>query len=187
MSCATHGRKHNLLDEPGWKRFKALAKREKKLLRLLNQVKLWSYRSFPTCKFGHETPRNNDYDHALAIHKKNGNNKWAESIQLETQQQQECDAHQDIGHQPTPLGCKRIRAHFVFDVKHDGRHKARLLADGHLTDVPISSVHSGVVSLRGIRLVLFQAELNGLDYWGTDIGNAHLEAFTKEKVYVIAG
>ena len=75
----------------------------------------------------------------------------------------------------------------MFDIKHDGRHKARLVADGHLTEVPSSSVCSGVVSLRGIRLVLFLSELNGLQAWGTDIGNAYLEAFTKEKVCVIAG
>lgn len=53
--------------------------------------------------------------------------------------------------------------------------------------MPISSACSGVVSLRGIRLVLFLAELNGLDSWGTDVGNACLEAFTKEKVHMIAG
>ena len=57
---------------------------------------------------------------------------------------------------------KRTRAHFAFDVKHDDRHKARLAADGNLTEVLLSSVYSGVASLRGIRLVLFLAELNGL-------------------------
>jgi Reverse transcriptase (RNA-dependent DNA polymerase) len=76
----------------------------------------------------------------------------------------------------------------VFDVKHDGRHKARLVADGHLTNVPIDSVYLGVfVSLRGFRLVLFLAELNGLQLWDTDIGNAYLEAYTTEKVCIIAG
>ena len=29
--------------------------------------------------------------------------------------------------------------------------------------------------------------MNGLQAWGTDIGNAYLEAFTKEKVRIIAG
>jgi Reverse transcriptase (RNA-dependent DNA polymerase) len=76
----------------------------------------------------------------------------------------------------------------VFDVKHDGRHKARLVADGHLTDIPLDSVYSGVVSLRGFRLVLFLAELsNNLQLWATNIGNAYLEAYTTEKVYIIAG
>jgi hypothetical protein len=35
-----------------------------------------------------------------------------------------------------PAGSKRIRVHIVYGVKHDGRHKARLVvADGHLTDI----------------------------------------------------
>ena len=86
-----------------------------------------------------------------------------------------------------PEGYKRIRVHLVFDIKHDGRHKARLVADGHLTDVPLESVYSGVVTLRGFRLVLFLGELNDLETWSTDVGNAYLEAYTSEKVYIIAG
>jgi hypothetical protein len=35
----------------------------------------------------------------------------------------------------------------VFDVKHDGCHKACYVAGGHLTNVPNASVYSGVVSL----------------------------------------
>ena len=77
--------------------------------------------------------------------------------------------------------------HLIFDVKHDGRHKARLVADGHLTEIPLDSVYSGVVSLRGFRIVLFLSEHNNLELWATDIGNAYLEAFTSEKVYIIAG
>jgi len=33
---------------------------------------------------------------------------------------------------------------------------------------------------------VFIGELNGLKIWSTDIGNAHLETHTKEKVYIIA-
>ena len=86
-----------------------------------------------------------------------------------------------------PPRYKKIGAHFVYDVKHDGRHKARYVADGHKIDIPLESVYSGVVTLRGLRMVIFLAELNGLDLWATDIGNAYLEAETKEKVYIIAG
>ncbi len=56
-----------------------------------------------------------------------------------------------------------------------------------MTDPPVDSVYSGVVSLRGFRLVLFLAELNDLETWATDIGNAYLEANTSEKVYIEAG
>ena len=75
----------------------------------------------------------------------------------------------------------------VYAVKHDGRRKSRLVAGGHLTDTPIDSVYSSVVSLRGIRILTFLSELNDLEIWATDIGNAYLESFTQEKVYIIAG
>ena len=34
---------------------------------------------------------------------------------------------------------------------------------------------------------MFLAELNKLDSWVTGVGNAYLEATTKEKVHVVAG
>ena len=86
-----------------------------------------------------------------------------------------------------PNGYHKICVHLVFDVKHDGCHKSRLVANGHLTEVPLDSVYSGVISLCGIQLLVFLAELNDLDLWTTDIGNAYLEAETQEKVYIIAG
>jgi hypothetical protein len=63
----------------------------------------------------------------------------------------------------------------------------KLVADGHLTDIPLDSVYSGVVSLQGFRLILFLVELNKLQLWATDISIAYLEAYTSEKVYIIAG
>ncbi len=36
-------------------------------------------------------------------------------------------------------------------------------------------------------MLLFIAELNQMEAWATDIGNAYLEAKTLEKVYIIAG
>jgi Reverse transcriptase (RNA-dependent DNA polymerase) len=40
--------------------------------------------------------------------------------------------------------------------------------------------------LRGFRIVLFLAKLNHLKLWSTDIANTYLEAYTSEKVYIIA-
>ena len=74
----------------------------------------------------------------------------------------------------------------VYDIKHNGRHKARLVAGGHLTDVPMESVYSGVVSLHGFCIVLFLAELSNLQVYSTDIENAYLEAQTAENVYIVA-
>ena len=66
-------------------------------------------------------------------------------------------------------------------------HKSRLVADGYLTDIPLSNVYSGVVSLRGTRLILFLSELNGLESWGTGLGNDYLESFAKDKGHIVAG
>jgi len=61
------------------------------------------------------------------------------------------------------------------------------VAGGHLTETPIDSACSSVVSLRGARLLAFAGELNGLKIWSTDVGNAYLETHAKEKACVIAG
>ena len=75
----------------------------------------------------------------------------------------------------------------MFDVKHCGKFKARLAADGHLTKEPNETVYSGIVPLRNLRLAMFFAELNDLQLWGADVGNAYLQAFMKEKLYIVAG
>jgi hypothetical protein len=188
VTCAIYAKDNGLLDLPGWKQFKSIAKRQKTFTRMVNQAKLKSFNNAPKFKNGFEIPKT--YEQGVRFDERNGNTKWQDAIALELQQINEYKTFKDVGHHTMaqiPNGFKKIRVHFVFDVKHDGRHKARLVADGHLTEVPLESVYSGVVSLRGFRLVLFLAELNKLELWATDIGNAYLEAFTSEKVYIIAG
>ena len=87
----------------------------------------------------------------------------------------------------TPDGFQKIIVHFVYAVKHDGRFKARLVVDGQLTEEPVESIYSGVVSLRSLRMVAFLSQLNDLEIWGADVGNAYLEAYTDEKLCIIAG
>jgi hypothetical protein len=164
------------------------AKREKKMLRMVNQSHIKGPRNAPRYKFGYCIPHN--YGDAMQFDLKNGNTLWQEATNLEMSQLAEYATFRDLGHKdtaPPPTGYKKIHTHLVYDCKHDGRHKAQMVADGHLTDIPLERVYSGVISLRGLQIITFLSELNGLDLWATDIGNAYLEAFTMEQNYIIAG
>jgi len=61
------------------------------------------------------------------------------------------------------------------------------VASGNLTPPSSDNAHSGIVSLEGVRTVMFRSELNGLQLCACDIGNAYLEAKTREKLCIIAG
>ena len=109
---------------------------------------------------------------------------------LEHKQLREYDVFKDKGRFAgckIPHGYQLIQVHTIFDVNIDGRHKARVVADGYLTVTPAESVYSEVVSLRGLCTCLFISELDGMEPWATDIGNAYLEAVTSEKVCIRVG
>ena len=186
VTCAAYAKKHNLLDKPGWKRFKKMAKRQQRMIRMVNQAKLQSFRTRTVYQYGIEVPRN--HEQAMNLDRKNGNTHWRDAEIYELDHIHSYGTFKDMGKGARkPEGYKMINVHMVYAVKHDGRHRARLVAGGHLTETPIDSVYSGVVSLKSVRLIAFIAELNGLDTWSTDIGSAYLEAETKEKVCIIAG
>lgn len=186
ITVSLYAEKNNLLQTPGWKRCKRYVKNKKILARMANQVKLRNYRNRPIYKYGVQVPR--DHNEALWLDEKNGNTRWADAEKLEIQQLLSYHSFEDLGiGTPTPEGYQRIPCHFVYDQKVDGRAKARFVAGGHRTSTPTDSVYSGVVSLQGIRIVTFLAELNDLELWSTDVGNAYLESYTSEKVVFVAG
>ena len=188
VTITAYAREHGLLDTPGWKSLHRLGRRKDKLHRLIKQARLRSFRTAPKYKYGFQVPRT--YDEAVIFDTRNGNTKWQDATSLEMKQLNDYDTFIDKGifsRDNIPTGFKKITVHLIFDVKHDGRHKARLVAGGHLTDTPLSSVYAGVVSLRGLRMCIFLAELNGMEAYATDIGNAYLEATTQEKVCINAG
>ena len=144
--------------------------------------------------FGYLISRN--YMEAMQFESENKNSKWYDAIKLEMESMIEykvfkkwekaiLDKHKKV--MSFPKGYHRIEVHLVFASKFDGRCKNRLVADGHLISEPIENIYSGVVSLRNLRLVIFLGKLNNLYIWGADIGNAYLEAFTDEKLYIVAG
>ena len=164
------------------------ARREKKLICLIKQVKLQPFQMSPKYQYGFQVQKN--YGEACRFDERNRNNKWIFATTLEMKQLDEYDIFIDRGEFQTskiPEGFKKIKVQLIFVIKHDGRHKARMVADGHLTDVPFDSVYSGAVSLGGLRMSISLAELNGMETHATDIGNAYLEAKTEEKVCIWAG
>ena len=60
------------------------------------------------------------------------------------------------------------------------------MCSGNLTPQLSDNAYSGIVSLEGVRTI-FLSELNGLQLCACDIGNACLEANTREKLCIIAG
>jgi hypothetical protein len=75
----------------------------------------------------------------------------------------------------------------IFDVKMDFTRKARFVAGGHMTDPPTSITYSSVVSQDSVRIAFLIAAMNDLEVLGADVGNAYLNAETREKVYTTAG
>ena len=192
ITCAVYAKKHDLLDTTGWKHLKRYAKTSKRLIRAVKQSRIHQVRASARYQHGFQVPK--DYNDAMRLDKENGNTHWQDAMDLELTQIHEYKVFKDTGKAKfhngkvvTPDGFQKIRVHFVYAVKHDGRFKARLVADGHLTKEPVESIYSGVVSLRSLRMVVFLSQLNKLEIWGADVGNAYLEAYTDEKLCIMAG
>ena len=191
ITCAVYAKKHDLLDTTGWKHLKRYAKTSKRLIRAVKQSRIRQVRASARYQHGFQVPK--DYNDAIRLDKENSNTHWQDAMDLELSQIHEYKVFKDTGKAQfhngkavIPDGFQKIRVHFVYAVKHDGRFKARLVADRYLTKEPVESIYSGVVSLRSLRMVVFLSQLNDLEIWGADVGNAYLEAYTDEKLCIIA-
>ena len=195
VTCAAYAMEHNLLHLPEWNKLKHIAKHKKTLTRAINQTKIRQVRKSATYQFGYLIPR--DYKHALELDKLNGNSRWYDATKKELDQINKYKVfinHGRAKYDPkskrvinAPQGYQKIKVHLVFVCKHDGCHKARLVAGGHITPDPIDSIYSEVVSTRSLRLSIFLAKLNNMKVWAVDIGNSYLEATTRAKLYIVAG
>ena len=129
-----------------------------------------------------------NYSEAIVFDRESGSTFWQDGIRRELDQLFSYRTFRDLGEGVLPgPGYTKIKVRFVFDVKADGKRKGRFVARGDMTPEPEKAVYSSVASLRSLRILVFLAQLNGLEIIQGDIGNAYLESYTQEKVYFIAG
>jgi Reverse transcriptase (RNA-dependent DNA polymerase) len=131
-------------------------------------------------KFGVEMPKSTVK--AYAIDCRNGSKLWTNAIAKEMLNVS--PAFKFVDDDKIPEFWKPVVVHMIFDVKMDLTQKARLVANGHETEVPTESTYSTVVTGDSIRLAFMLAALNGLDILSGDIQNAYINAESKEKLYI---
>ena len=185
INCAVYAKKRDLLDTTGWNHPKRHAKISKRPIRAVKQSRIHQVRASARYQHGFQVPK--DFNDAISFDKENSNTHWQDEMDLELTQIHEYKVFKDTGKAQfhdgkavTPDGFQKIRVHFVYAVKHAGKFKARPVADGHLIKEP-------VVSLRSLRMVAFLFQLNDLEIWGADVGNAYLEAYTDPNLCITAG
>ena len=185
INCAVYAKKRDLLDTTGWNYPKRHAKISKRPIRAVKQSRIHQARASARYQHGFQVPK--DFNDAISLDKENSNTHWQDEMDLELTQIHEYKVFKDTGKAEfhdgkavTPDGFQKIRVHFVYAVKHAGKFKARHVADGHLTKEP-------VVSLRSLRMVVFLSQLNDLEIWGADVGNAYLGAYTDPNLCIIVG
>jgi hypothetical protein len=161
----------------------------RKRKRIIKKLKKRYWRT--THKFGVEVPHS--VAEALAIDDATGTTFWWDAIKKELDKImvafdfQDGVTPQQVRNDPKLLvGYQEITCHWVFDVKMDLTRKARFVANGSQTVTP-SQTYSSVVSRDSVRLAFLLASLHGVDLKACDIGNAYLNATTREKIWFRAG
>jgi hypothetical protein len=137
-----------------------------------------------THKYGIEMPKSTK--EAYELDRMSGTDYWHRAIIKEMTNNASAFKFLDAN-EPVPVGSIWIPCHMVFDIKPDLTRKARFVAGGHWTDPPRQATYSTVVSRDSIRIMFLIAALNDIDILSADIGNAYLNAPTKERVHTTAG
>jgi transposase InsO family protein len=85
-----------------------------------------------------------------------------------------------------PRGRKVIKNRWVFDIKTDGRKRARLVAKGfsQVEGLDYDQVFSPVVRFETVRLILAMAALEKWILTGLDVRNAYLYGELDEEIYM---
>ena len=174
VTIADYAKRNDLVDTPGWKRFRRYAKKEKKINRLLKQVHLSAMRHRPgkVFKFGIEIPY--IFEDAERLDNENGNTLWRDARALEMKQLFEYKTFKSLGiGAPIPDGYEKVKVKIVYDCKHDYGRCARSVGCGDMTkNVDPESAYFSVVSLKSLSTVMFICKLNGSSMCAGAMGSA---------------
>ena len=157
----------------------------KKRNRILAKVK--SKYCLRTHKFGIRIPKS--VEEAKKIDEQNGDTLWWDAICKEMRNVRPAFEVFEGQVENIPKDYQFMRCHMIFNIKfrENFRHKARLVAGGHMTDTPNTLTYSSVVSRDSVRIALTIAALNDLSVMACDIQNAYLTAECREKIWTRAG
>eukprot|EP00957_Ditylum_brightwellii_P111977 8539299-Ditylum_brightwellii.AAC.1 len=135
-------------------------------------------------KFGVEVPRTRDIREAIQLDKINRNNSCFEAQKKEAGTLREMNTFELMEDGFDLAGYQFVPLIYAWGIKFDGRHRARLVANGKVTiGPPEEDVWSGVVNTESVRTAMFLAMLNNLKILAAGISSAYLMADTKELMY----
>ena len=137
-------------------------------------------------KYGVVIPRS--VKHALQLDEESGTTFWMDAIKKEIDSllALNCFEFHSPDYKPSS-GYQWTKLIMNFEVKQDGRRKARLVAGGHLVDPMGINSRSTVVKGISVRLLDLIAHRDNLPVLCGDIGNAFITAECMEKIYTHAG
>jgi hypothetical protein len=115
----------------------------------------------------------------------NGNTKWRDAELLELAQLDEYKLLGVSEGAATPEGYTKINVH-LYTITNDGRSRPDLWPETHDEHTNRQCILWSSIS-KGSENGHVLAELNGLELWATDVGNAFLESYTSERVLFKAG
>ena len=137
-------------------------------------------------KYGKEVPKT--WDDVLRLDKEAGCTMWQDAVKKEISAliYHRCFEFKNPGYKP-PSDYQFAHMRLVYDVKPDGRCKARLVIRGDRIDPRGLSTRATVVKTVSVRTLDIIADLYGLQILQGDIGNAFIQAKTKEKCWTRCG
>ena len=138
-------------------------------------------------KFGITIPK--FVEEAKKVDNQNGNTLWWDAICKEMRNVRPTFEVFEGNNDQLPVGYQFMKCHMIFDVKFKGnfRHKAQLVAGGHMTKTTVTLTYSSVVLCDSVWIALTLAALNDLQVILCDVQSTYLTADCREKIWTYTG